>query len=597
MILAGYWLAARFSGASAGERLAVATLAGLGVLLWSVSVVNLFRPLAGWPAWLCLWPIALTLASRSACIGLVRDFNAVALNRRGTLMMLFAATFVGFLLWPLLSRPALVFYDGTGNHDAFFWITGADHLQRHTYLEAPTVNATHPVATNVSTIVGWRPAWGRMGGEGLLALLATLFGLTPLELYLAVTAALFVPWAAAVYLVARTFFVEQLTWPAMFALVALQPMFVFFHGNANLPNLLGALAGAMIVVATERSLRGDAARGGWLAVLALGLHALLCCYPEMLPFVAVPAGLLWVRASAAARRPAWDIVWAVVAGLVLNVASTIRAWHGFVSSLHSAQTQQGWANIFRPLSLLDRGPAMVMLSPRFGYALGLAGGALCSLLLIGTAVLAIMRARDRFGAIATLTGAGVLLVYTFVTGFDYGWQKTAQVGAIFLTALFTAGVSEPLMPGRGLQILRGPLLATIFALFGYATFLNCLESYKWSEQKFISRDWFTLRDYARDKLLDAPVLIDGGTFEYPFFHTMWATYFLADSAVYFTGNQPTSGGHLRPFVIDETPGEAPAPHAIVVSSAWAARAEPDAPRLMSGDFVTLLKTYRRSPHP
>jgi len=597
LILAGYWLAARLAATSPSERLAAAALGGLGILVWNVSVLNFFQPLAGARTWLCLWPVALTLASERARCGLTRDLAALAFHRRGALAIAGAVAFLGFLLWPLLSRPDLVFYDGTANHDAFFWITGAEHLQHHSYMEATTRSAIHPWANYAGAIAGWRPEWGRMGGEGLLALLSSLGRTTPLPLYLAATAALFVPWVAAVYLVARTFLLERLTSPALLALVALQPAFVFFHGNANLPNLLGALAGAVVVVATERSLRATETRGTWLGLLALGLHAVLCCYPEMLPFVAVSAGLLWLRASVAARRPLWAPTLAAIAGLLINPASTVRAWHGLVFSLGAARTQPGWVNIFLPLAPAARAPAMVTLSPHFGHDLGSAGGAVCAVVLLAAAIFALVRARDRFGAGAMLAGPGVLLVYTPLAGFDYGWQKTAQFAAVFLAALVAVGGVDALareIARRGWRRFAGASAAApLLAIFGYATAVNCLEAHKWSQRKFITRDWLVLRDYAGQALRDAPVLIDGESFSYPFFHGMWAAYFLADSRVYFAGDDPANGGYLQPSAIDEARGGVPEPRAILVSGDWAASFDADSPRLLGGDSVTLLQVSNR----
>jgi hypothetical protein len=598
IVLAGYWLAARLTHASALERLAFAALAGLSTLLWTVSVVNFFRPIDGLAAWLCLWPVALTLAIPRLRRGLARDLVAGAGHRRGALLLLTAGLFLAFLVWPLLSQPALVFYDGTANHDAFFWITGADHLRHHDYMTPVVRSAAHPAANFIGAIVGWLPEWGRMGGEGWLALWAALFRTTPLQLYLAATAALFVPWIAAVALIARTFFLRRLTWPVTLALVALQPLFVFFHANANFPNLLGALAGATVVVATERSLRDDGARGAWLALLALGLHALLCCYPEMVPFVALPAGLLWARAAVRSRRLVWSVPLAVAAGLALNPASTVRGFHGIVFTIDAVGAPD-WANIFRPLAAAARPPALATLSVHLGHDLGAVGGALCSLVLLGAAVFAILRARDRFGSLALFAGAAALLAYTVASGYGYGWQKTAQFAAPALAALFSAGAIGSLAASRAPRLFRWPALATLVAILGSATVLNTLDAHKWSRRKSLTRDWFALRDYARDHLRGAPVLIDGAGFDYPFFHTMWAAYFLSDSAVAFAGRDSRNGGYLHATALDEAGGPLPAPAAILAGrSRAAARPGPDSPPLVTGgNFALLQASHPRPPAP
>ena len=362
MILAGYWLAARLTHLGAAERLAVAALTGLAVLLWNIATVNFFKPLSqGW-AWLCLWPVALTLLSNHARILLLRDVAAVSFNRRGGITIVLSTTLLALLLWPVLSRPSLIFYDGTSNHDAFFWISAAEHLKRNSYMELPATSAVRPLTNATPAIIGWKPVWGRMGGEGLLAFTSSIIGLAPLKLYLAATATLLVPWMAAVFLAVRTFWTRRLGIVATFSLVALQPIFVFFHENSNLPNFVGALMAAAAVIATERSLRAEPGQGVWCVLLAFAVHGLVCSYPEMLPFVVMPAGLLWwrvwfVRGIKEGWRPAGIVLVAWIAGFAINPASSARAWFGFVASFDAARANEAWANLFDPLSWLEYVPA------------------------------------------------------------------------------------------------------------------------------------------------------------------------------------------------------------------------------------------------
>src|SRR4051812_10587035 len=90
MILAGYWLAARLSAVSPSERVATAALMGLAGLLWNIAAVNFFKPLSSGWAWLCLWPIAVTLLTPGSRRLLVRDFASIAVNRRGAIAAVLA---------------------------------------------------------------------------------------------------------------------------------------------------------------------------------------------------------------------------------------------------------------------------------------------------------------------------------------------------------------------------------------------------------------------------------------------------------------------------------------------------------------------------
>lgn len=602
MILAGFWLACRLTAATAAERIAVAALVGLSTLLWNIATINFFKPLSGVWAYLCLWPIALSLLLPRSRRSLVQDFAVVAMNRRGALAAALAAAFLGLLLWPLLSRTSLVFYDGTSNHDAFFWISAAEHLKRHTYMEMPATSMLHPLTNATPAIIGWHPPWGRMGAEGLLAFASSIVGLAPVKLYLAGTATLLIPWIAAVFLAVRTFLVGRLGFLALLALVGLQPVFVFFHGNANLPNLIGALAAAGVVIATERSLRPERGREVWVVLLALSLHGLLCAYPEMLPFAIMPGGLLWLRSwfragPRAAWRPAVGTALAWIAGCAINPASTLRAWTGFASSFDTARANQNWANLFEPLSPFEYGPALATLAVGASKSLGPIVGALLTIALVGGVVLALRRATDRVGALFTLSGAGALLTYTLVTGFNYGWQKTVQFGGAFWAAFLPVAVIDALAQTRlahpRARLAARAALVAVIALFAYATVLNCLDGHKWSQRKILTQDWFVLRDFSRDQLNGVPVLVDGSTFRMAFFHGMWATYFLPDSELYFAARGRENGGYLRDTVRNESKGPLPPISAYLVSRDWADTFDANSPRLMLGDTVALLKTANR----
>jgi hypothetical protein len=499
----------------------------------------------------------------------------------------------------LLTRSTLVFYDGTSNHDSFFWVSGAEQLKRHTYMVEPVKSATQPFFNGVGVLAGWRPMWGRIGGEGLLALLSSLVGVSPMKLYVASSAALFIPWVAATFLVARTFLVGRLTTPALIALVIAQPMFAFFHSNANLPNLLGVLTGALVVVATAQSLRGGANRMPWLVLLAFGLHGLLCSYPELAPFILLPGGLLWLRAGfIRAAEPVWQRLGltslAYIAGLALNPVTSIRAWFGFFASLGAAQADQNWANIFAPTPVSNYIPALLTMNLLTSADLGF-GAALCSLFLLVVLVWVLRGAHDRFGALAMLSGGALLLTYTLVVDFDYGWQKTAQFTGVFTSALLPIAAidlfSRPPATRRW-QPWFHLALAGVSAFSLYATTRNLYLNHKWAERKAITADWFSLRDYIREHLVAAPVLVEGPSFRMNFFHSMWAIYFLHDSHLIFTDRGHENGGYLRAYTRTENSLSTP-PRAHLVHADWAATWDANSPRLFAGESVALLKEANR----
>lgn len=606
MLLTGYWLAALLTDTDAVDRLAFAVVAGLVLLLAAVAAVNFFLPLRGVWAYACLGPVLLTLLLPRSRRQFARDLADV-LRPMPWAGLGAAAFFFVLLLWPVLQAPASLFYDGTSNHDSFFWVAGAEHLKRHSYMMQPVMSATQPLTNTTSALIGWNPPWGRIGGEALLALASSVINVSPLKLYLFATASLAAVWVALIWLALRTFVTttpSRLTGPVI---LAVQPLFIFFHGNANLPNLLGTITGSALIIAVERAIRAASvstpAFTAWATLAALSFHGLLCSYPEMVPFVLLPCALLWLRPWF--RQP-FGRYWrfgllltaALLAGALLNPATTIRAVQGFLASFKLARADDNWANLFNPLELAEYVPAFFTLSISGAKELGWWFGWPLSFLMLGLVGLAVRRSADPFGLGAAFAGSLALLGYTVVTGFAYGMQKTVQFSGIFVAVIFPAAVIELLIRLRAPESGAPRRLATagmwiVAGFMLYANFMNCRDTYKWSDRKVISADWFDLREQSRGALMDAPVLVEAASFRMAFFHGMWAAYFLPESHLYFGARGEESGGYLRNWVRNEQRDPIPAPAAVLVSRLWADSFDANSPRILTGREYALLQNSNR----
>ncbi len=606
MLLTGYWLASLLTDTEAVDRLAFAVAAGLVLLLAAVAAVNFFQPLRGFWAYACLAPILLTLLLPRSRASLGQDLMSV-IRPVPRAVLGGTALFFALLLWPVLQAPASLFYDGTSNHDSFFWVAGAEHLKRHTYMDQPVMSATQPLTNTTSALIGWNPPWGRIGGEALLALASSVINVSPLKLYLYATASLAVVWFALVWLALRTFVTGLPARLTGIAIVCVQPIFIFFHGNANLPNLLGTLAGSALIIAVERAIRASAQTGpaftAWAALAALSLHGLLCSYPEMVPFTLLSCGLLWLRPwfrqpFGSYWRPGLVLTAALAAGLLLNPATTVRAVQGFLASFKMARADANWANLFNPLELAEYVPALFTLSISGSKELGWWFGWPLSALMLTLISAAVRRSTDPFGLCAALAGSMALLGYTLITGFAYGWQKTVQFSGIFVALLFPVAVVELLArhrvatTGTGRRLTNASL-AVVAVFMLYANFMNCRDTYKWSDRKVISADWFDLREQSRGALMDSPVLIEAATFRMAFFHGMWAAYFLPESHVYFGARGEESGGYLRNWVVNEQSKPIPPPAAVLVGRLWGDTFDANSPKILTGrEFVLLQKSNR-----
>jgi hypothetical protein len=604
ILVSGYWLAALDLVDTFPERLALAAVAGLATLLLLVAAVNFFLPLSGPGMWACLLPAAGTLLWPGSRRQLLADLRSTVHSRSGPMVLALAAVFLALLLGRALLDWQALFYDGTTNHDSFISITAGEFLQHHTYMEAPAQSPTRPWLNMADDNTGWHPRRAQLGAETLLALFSGLAATQPLHICLYFAAALFLPWTAAVFLAVTTFFRAQLSRGALVALVLLQPIFVFFYANSNLPNLLGAIFGAAAVVATEQALRAGTRgrRLGWCVLLALGFHGLIAAYPEMIPFVLLPCGLLWLRPWFArhwviARTNGSWVAAAFVAGALVNPVVTARAWHGFGYSFGTARADQIFANLLEPLNAAQYVPGLATLAVPAALGLGTLPGAGLTLIILVVAAAAWWRARDRLGVLFTLAGSGALATYTLATNFQYGWQKSVQFGGIFVTATFTTALLALLFDDWRLpawrHVVAGAGLACLLTFHAAATAANFYQIYDWSRQKILSRDWYALRELSATTLRDRPVLVEAASFRMPFFHSMWASYFLPSGETYFARRGGEGGGYLRLGVLDESAVPGGQPAAVLVGRRWAESFDANSPRLLEGREYILFSTANR----
>lgn len=598
LLLAGYWLAAELNDVAPSERAAAAMLIGLSSFIFMVSAVGFFRPIHGLGACVCLLPMVVTLARKNARQKLAADFRELSLRADVRWIAAASTVLLYLVLRPLLVDPNLVFFDGTENHDSFFWISGAEYLQHHSYMQTAEPSDVHPFGNSAQAIIGWQPAWGRMGAEGLVALFSSIIVVPILNTYNCATASLLLPWLAGVFLVLRTFVRQRLSLLVLLVAAALQPLFVFFHSNANLPNLIGALAACGMVVATQRSCgltNGPAARPWWLFV-TLSTHAVLCAYPEMMPFVLLPCGLLCLRAW---RVRGWSRAFAagaaLLVGLLVNPATAARAYSGFLSSYVLARTDH-WHSLFDPLHPAAYLPALTTLAVGALAHVGPIAGTILSMLVLALLVLVVRRACDPFGIAAILSGSAVLLLYTLLAPFGYGWQKTAQFGGIFIAAIFPAGclaVLEGNFSHGRYRVTRNLVVVAIICFYAYATLVSCLRTYPHAVQKRLTREMLALRDFAATHLREVPILVLQDSFQRPFFYGMWASYFFPTSSLIYSARAWSPGGYLTDTVRLETPDHLPKPVAFFVSDKWAATFDLTSRRLREGSGFALLENSNR----
>lgn len=595
--ITGYVIAGLLKGISAGIRLCLAALAGLGQWLLLVATINLYWPLDLVASWGIIgggW--ILTFLLPYARRALIADFREWWRTPGCRWLGLSPLPIMGLLLLPLLLYPGQIFYEGTGNHDSYFWVSAAEWLQHHPYLVSPDIGKDLPMFRVSGAITGLQPAWGRMGTEGVLALVASGLNILPIKAYIYGQAGLFPFWLAGLAVFVQGVLCRR---PPVWALVlggCLQPLFYFYATNNNIPNLLGVLFAPVLLIGFVRLAEpGDVPRFGWVWLIAVSLHGSLCTYPEMVPFVLLVAGVaVLTRLPEAWRqgRLGAALGWVFLAGgmgLVLQPYTTWRAVHGFLNSFQLARGDMRWSNMLEILSGSSYFPALITLNVPSLRMLGPETGWLLSALLLVIGWQVLRRAADRPLAVVSLLSAFLLIGYTLATGFNYGWQKASQFSGIFIAGWFTTG-ALCLIPLTDKSRWSIPYKA---ALTGLVTFLGLAMGYagtlgtERAREKGIDARWLSLRTLSRDSLQGQHVEVVGATFLLPFFHSMWSIYALPYSELRFDSRGEQMGGYLREYYKNLPPAATP-PRAYLVGRNWADTFDALSPRLAEGRYHALV---------
>jgi len=584
-------------------RICLALVLGLAVLILNITLVNLWLPLNLTASLICLWPVAGLASHRPFRLAAFEDAKDL-FRLRGGLVAFFSFILVFSILAPLVFQNDIITFDGTPNHDSFFWVTAAHHLQLHSYLTAPETDPLHPVMASVPAITGWKPIWGRMGGEGLLAFWSSLTGSSPVFMLLPLSASLLLAWNACCYLFFRTFFGDRLPRRSVPVIILIQPVFLFAHYNSNLPNLLGSIFGTISIVSLEQFLKCKRGRWTWAMLLVLSIHGMICSYPEIVPFIVFPAGLLWIRFLIVSKdihkwtRSVASVLLALI-GLVLNPASSYRAYYGFIESFSAGRADAHWANMFEPLNPAEFIPGLLTMNPWYSRSLGWGFGLILTGLFVYGFVKAFRNAKDATGAFLATTGGLLLLAYTIATGFSYGWQKSIQFsGPMISTWVFAAVQSLIFFKLDRVFVKQWPekiksavsvgttVMLVCFLLLSMWSFIK--RGWEISHVKGLSKDYFQVADYYDTlKRSEKLLVIKPGTFDSPFYHSMWGPFFFSKFKVAFTSRYPDAGGYnsFERTITDETEDAG----AFVVSRAWADIWETNAHRLWQGKQLVLLE--------
>jgi hypothetical protein len=302
----------------------------------------------------------------------------------------------------------------------------------------------------------------------------------------------------------------------------------------------------------------------------------MASYPEILVFALMPVGLLALWKSCAEKSGRFRVLgWAatiVVVGLCLNPVTTVRLWSGIQNSIAQARDDSAWANIFSRVTFAGYLLSLVTLGVPSIRLYRMAGGLVASVA-VGVSTILIFKLNPRrLELFFSIAGFLTLLVYTIVTSFGYGWQKSVQFFGIPLAVMFPlllVGITQERW--RAFSAHRWTLVALVGTLgvMAYSMVGVAAENLKSGSHKGLTQPMLTLRERAAAEFPRQPIYVDGATFRAAFFQSMWSASLFPDNPLVFVSREDEAGGYLRDFVALDNPTTQASTGRYYVGARWA----------------------------
>jgi hypothetical protein len=252
---------------------------------------------------------------------------------------------------------------------------------------------------------------------------------------------------------------------AVLALATVSPLFVLPLGENYLTQCLSLALWPFAMAATLAFLRAPGIASAVLA--AAGLAAAASVYPQLIPFIAPPAGLLVLVAARHERlsRPVAIVAASAALGVALLVVAPIELWRAYKSvtlfqgvlganpGFPLFQAEQDLQLVLGGISQYSMaptgpGPEIWLLIPSVALMLAVVA--------VGAMALWTMAARERWPLLALVAGVGAITLVLYVKykfGDDYGYgtyKALVSGGALLggLLALALASGTAAWRPGR-----------------------------------------------------------------------------------------------------------------------------------------------------
>jgi len=494
---------------------------------------------------------------------------------------------------PVLFYHALVF-EGTGNHDSFYYTVVAHYMQHHSFYEPVIYTPEQPYNEVARWTFGNAAPIGRVGAEGYLAWGASLFGRNPAFLYNAMSTCGMIVAGLCCLLLLSPVRLREMRHKVMriwLVPVALStPALYESVFNSNYSTLYGvAFFTAYLSASWMRS------RVARLVLSVLFLTAMLASYPELIPmaWACLGLGLLirwrfcW-RFTAQMVRDGLRMLRDVACSIVLFLWVAIPAWYVVVNayvSMNGTGSGSGRPDVDAGLTPAQHILATLMANRHIGDILP---GVLAAIIL-GLLVFVVAVGTLRSGRNATLLGgicSGflVIMVIMYFHSYSYGKLKVIEY---FTPPLMAAAISGGIFAwdkstaGLVKTGILNTLFIAVFAVMIFAVGTIVSESLLWGKLKRITPATMGLVKAIR--ALPRGSYIALGSTPWPYYYSMWIPYLSNGTFLYSTGFG--SGGYFSSYVKQHPVAPiTDAQYLIQSADAWVGVPYPKTKQARYGDF-------------
>lgn len=539
--------------------------------------------------------VALLWRYSSAASRLKKDCARIGISALIIVLISLVGVVVALNL-PILLDHALIF-EGTGNHDSFYYTVVAHYMQHHSFYAPVAYTPEHPYNEIIRWTFGGAAPIGRVGAEGYLAWLSSLFNRNPAFLYNAAsTCGMIVAGSCCLLLLSPARLREirhgnTRVWLIPAALST--PVLYESVFNSNFSTAYGvAFFSAYLSASWMRS------RTPRLVLAVLLMTAMLASYPELVPmaWACLGIGLLFRwrlgrRFIAQTTRDGLRALRDMACSIALFPWIAVPAWYVIFSAyivMHASGPGTGLPDANAGLAPARYMLATIMANRHIGDATPELLAAIILAMLVFLVFMGVLRGGRNAPLLGGICAAFVVIVgIIYFQSYDYGKLKIVEYFAPLITAVIISGTIGKWGTGSLDRIKAGLIgisSGAVIIVFVVTIGIMINESLFWGRLKRITPA--TMKLVRAIQALPNGSVISFGSTPWPYYYSMWIPYLSDATFVYSTGF--ASGGYFSSYVKQHPVAPfTDARYLVQSADAWVGVPYPQAEIARYGDFELL----------